>query len=274
VCQFTDVRFVGLEHVAADRAGVLLTTAPLVNHLSSSTPKEAKVILSTCMCSRTPRQALIPPQLSARALMAELLRCEGDGDLDASLHELITADEDFISLVEVLACPVNEAAALDASTANQTPPSTAKLFAPKQASYQQHGQAYQPYDCSFAANPQSPRSVPQTRVATIDSSKLVHTAAHPQPELHELAIESREEKIRESNRRKQKAYRERLSVRCLLLQKKGAYVTTQCGNSMHWNCERHEFLKVMQVAAHQSPHAILMDSKQFCVLAGSSHLYQ
>jgi hypothetical protein len=151
--------------------------------------------------------------------MVELLRCEGDGELDASLHAPVTADEDFISLVEMLACPVNEASALDTSTAKETPPSTAKLCAPKQASYQKQGQAHQPNDYSFAANPQSPCSVLQTPVATIDSSKLVCTAARPPHEPHEPATESREEKIRERNRRNQKAYRERLLVRCLLLQK-------------------------------------------------------
>jgi hypothetical protein len=137
------------------------------------------------------------------------LRYERGGALEAFLHESDTANEEFCSFVEALSCPTNDGPAPAAVYGSTL--SAGNCIAPKHASYEIQGQATQSNIHEAAESSRWSCSVPQKVIVASNSDRSMVAVMEPDNDASLPAIKL--EKIRERNRRSQRAYRERLTVR-------------------------------------------------------------
>jgi hypothetical protein len=131
------------------------------------------------------------------------------GPLESFLHDPVTADDEFCSFVEALACPDN---VRSVSEVWESAAPVAQLTAPKRAFCEETGPRHSYVLRTSRSTQQGGVSTQQTIEGDINGESM-KTAASPQqdPYLNRL------EKARERNRRNQRACRERVRVRCCLL---------------------------------------------------------
>jgi hypothetical protein len=130
--------------------------------------------------------------------------------LESFLHDPVTADDEFCSFVEALACFDNVRSVSEAARESAAP--VAQLTAPKRIFYEETGGSHHSYVFGTSRSAQQGISTQQP-IAGDSNGQSLETAASPQhdPYLNML------KKARERNRRNQRACRERVRVRCCLL---------------------------------------------------------
>jgi hypothetical protein len=130
--------------------------------------------------------------------------------LESFLHDPITTDDEFNSLLKELVCPDNVGSVHEAARESAAP--VAQLTAPKHAFYDEKGVARHSH-AFRSSNISGPEILAQQAVAT--ECESIETASSPP---HDgCLLENRLEKARERNFRNQRACRERLRVRCCML---------------------------------------------------------